>query len=234
MRLAVARRPSVVRTAEESVAKGIRRVVGITGDRARAARETGKRLCERAEELKSRSTSQDIADELGRFQKEVSEAEMPVLDRATLRDTIAELQKIAKKQSKQQATVSAGAVKEVRQQLLDTAERVNGVAVVAGQLPDGTPVVQVREAADWLRTQAGSAAVVLGVVNDDKPLLLAALTEDVVKKGVKAGDLIKHIVPAIDGRGGGKPDMAQAGGAKPEGIPDALGAASQWLRQKLA
>ena len=56
-------------------------------------------------------------------------------------------------------------------------------------------------------------------------LLIAAVTDDLIGKGVKAGDLIKHVVPAIDGRGGGKPNLAQAGGTKPEGITEALSSA---------
>jgi len=59
------------------------------------------------------------------------------------------------------------------------------------------------------------------------------MTDDLVAKGLSAGELIKHVVPAIDGRGGGKPALAQAGGQKAEGIPDALAAAMAWLKSKL-
>jgi alanyl-tRNA synthetase len=137
-----------------------------------------------------------------------------------------------KQQSKQEAKQSAGAVREVRQQLLDNAERVNGAAIIVGELPEA-PVEQIREAADWLRTQAGSAALCLGSRAGGKPLLLAAMTDDLVKKGLKAGDLIKEIAPAIDGRGGGKPNLAQAGGTNPEGLAKALASAGEWLKAKL-
>ncbi len=60
------------------------------------------------------------------------------------------------------------------------------------------------------------------------------MTDDLVKKGLKAGELIQAIVPAIDGRGGGKPNLAQAGGNKAEGIPQALALATEWIRKKLA
>jgi alanyl-tRNA synthetase len=66
-----------------------------------------------------------------------------------------------------------------------------------------------------------------------KALLLAAMSNDLVKRGVKAGDLIKHVAPLIDGRGGGPPTMAQAGGKDPERIPDALAAGQEWIEQRL-
>ena len=218
-------------TTEESVAKGIRRLVGITGEKAQRAIDTGKRLRERAESIKAGPPDQ-AARGLAELQKEMTDAEIPIRDRLALRQAVADLQQIVKQQSKQQATESAGLIKDARRKLLDDAERVNGVAVVVGELPD-VPVAQVREAADWLRTQAGSAAVCLAVRSEGKPLLIAAMTDDLVAKGLKAGDLIKHVVPAIEGRGGGKPNLAQAGGTKAEGIPDALAAAAQWIRQKI-
>jgi len=59
------------------------------------------------------------------------------------------------------------------------------------------------------------------------------MSNDLVKRDVKAGDLIKHVAPLIDGRGGGPPTMAQAGGKDPERIPDALAAGRKWIEQKL-
>ena len=120
----------------------------------------------------------------------------------------------------------------MRQKLLEAADKVGDHAIIVGEVPD-VPVAKIREAADWLRTEAGSAAVCLAANSDGKPLLLAAMTKDLVKKGLKAGDLIKHIVPAIDGRGGGKPDLAQAGGKKAEGINEALASAKEWITEKL-
>jgi len=66
-----------------------------------------------------------------------------------------------------------------------------------------------------------------------KALLLAAMTPDLVKKGLKAGDLVKHLAPLIDGRGGGPPTMAQAGGKNPEKLPEALTAGLAWIRERL-
>jgi alanyl-tRNA synthetase len=66
-----------------------------------------------------------------------------------------------------------------------------------------------------------------------KALLLAAFSPDLVKRGLKAGELIKHLAPLIDGRGGGPPTMAQAGGKNPGRLPDALEAGRKWIENKL-
>ena len=65
-------------------------------------------------------------------------------------------------------------------------------------------------------------------------MLIAAITDDLVKKGLKAGDIIKEVAPIVDGRGGGRPQMAQAGGKNPAKIKDALTAAAELIKQKLA
>ncbi len=193
---------------EESVAKGVRRITAVTGPAAVSHVQ----------------------------QMEAKVREVAILLNAgveQLPERVAALQEEIKKLRKQLQKGAVADIKTARQKLLDEAEKVNGSTVVIGELPE-VPVEQIREAADWLRTQAGSAAVCLACRTDGKPLLIAAITDDLIGKGLKAGDLIKHIVPAIDGRGGGKPNLAQAGGNKAEGIPDALAAAAQWVRQKLA
>ncbi|MGB9623791.1 MAG: alanine--tRNA ligase [Phycisphaerae bacterium] len=223
---------SFVLVSEEAVAKGIRRVVGITGEKAQKAVETGRRLCEKAASIKA-GPADGVAAGLAELQKEMLDAEIPLRDRIALRDAVAELQQIARKQSKQVSAESAGALRAVRQQLLDAAERINGHALIVGEVPSA-PVEQIREAADWLRTQAGSAAVLLGMrAEGDKPLLLAAVTEDLKKTGLHAGNLIREIAVHIDGRGGGKPDMAQAGGRNAEGLAAALKAGAEVLRKQL-
>jgi alanyl-tRNA synthetase len=85
-----------------------------------------------------------------------------------------------------------------------------------------------------LRKRAKSAAVVLGFVAEDKPNLLVGVTEDLIKNGVKAGDIVKEIAPIIGGGGGGRPQMAQAGGKDPEKIDAALAKAAVLIKEKLA
>ena len=192
---------------EEGVAKGVRRITAVTGPRAVEAVQQLERTARQAAGLLKASPDQ-------------------------LPERIAGLQEEIKKLRKQLQKGATADVQGVRQRLLDEAERIAGHALIVGELPD-VPVEQIREAADWLRSQAGSAALCLGARVDGKPMLVAAMTDDLVAKGLSAGELIKHVVPAIDGRGGGKPALAQAGGQKAEGIPDALAAAMAWLKSKL-
>jgi alanyl-tRNA synthetase len=221
-----------VLTTEESVAKGIRRVVGITGDKARQAMEVGKALRAQAAVIRS-GPAEQIADGLADLQKKLADCEIPLLDRMDLRCEIAELQKRVKQQSKQEAAQAAGALRDVRKQLLEEAEKVGETAILVGVLPEA-PVAQMRETADWLRAQAGSAAVCLATAGDGKAMLVAAMTPDMVKKGLRAGDLIKQVAPAVDGRGGGRPDFAQAGGKNPAGIDQAIKDAADWIKSHLS
>ena len=101
-----------------------------------------------------------------------------------------------------------------------------------GQVPEAPPE-QIREAIDYLRDQAKSAAIFLGAPAGGKVLLFASVTDDLVKRGLKAGDWIKQIAPIVGGGGGGKPELAQAGGKNPEALPQALVAAKEWMQKKL-
>ncbi|MDB4838087.1 DHHA1 domain-containing protein, partial [Marinomonas sp.] len=85
---------------------------------------------------------------------------------------------------------------------------------------------------DELKSKLESAVIVLAAVNDGKVSLIAGVTKELTKK-VRAGDLIKEVAPLVDGRGGGRPDMAQAGGSNPAGIPDVLAKVSSWVAEKL-
>jgi alanyl-tRNA synthetase len=85
-----------------------------------------------------------------------------------------------------------------------------------------------------LKKKAKSAVIVLAFAEGDKATLLAGVTDDLVGKGIKAGDIIKQIAPIVDGGGGGRPQMAQAGGKNPDKIPDALAKAAEIINEKLA
>lgn len=110
--------------------------------------------------------------------------------------------------------------------LAANAKAVNGVAVLAARM-DGTDVNTLRTAMDQLKNKLGSAVILLASDNDGKVTLLAGVTKDLIKSA-KAGDAVKACAGYVDGRGGGKPEMAQAGGQKPEGIPEALAAFERW------
>ena len=119
-------------------------------------------------------------------------------------------------------------------QLLQNAERIGETSIITGTLSQ-CPIDQARQAIDSLKKKAKSAAIVLGIPEgDDKVMLLAAMTDDLIKKGLKAGDLIKQIAPIVQGRGGGKPQMAQAGGKNPAKLSEALAKATELIKAHLA
>ena len=96
---------------------------------------------------------------------------------------------------------------------------------------NGTPMTTLREMADWFRMQYKSGVLVLGSTHDGKPQLLATVSDDLQAQGLHAGQLIRAIAPSIAGGGGGRPGMAQAGGADPAGIPTALAEARRYLAE---
>jgi len=193
---------------EEAVAKGVRRITAATGPRAI-----------------------EVVQGLEKTVREAAGLINAAVDQLPSRITA--LQEEIKKLRKQLSRGAVADLKSIRKELMEKAERVAGTAIIVGQLPE-VPIEQIREAADWFRTEAGSAAICLATTMDGKPLLIAAVTEDVIKKGIKAGDLIRDIAPAIDGRGGGKPDLAQAGGKNADGLPKAIEAAGEWIKQRLS
>ena len=96
----------------------------------------------------------------------------------------------------------------------------NGFKVLAARI-DGTDVPTMKTTLDQLKDKLGSAVIMLAAETDGKVTLLAGVTKDLIGK-IKAGDIVKECAPYVDGRGGGKPEMAQAGGKNAEGIPQAL------------
>ncbi|MCC6312677.1 MAG: alanine--tRNA ligase [Thermomicrobiales bacterium] len=108
--------------------------------------------------------------------------------------------------------------------LIDRAVDVDGVRVLAARV-DADGKQALRQMGDRLRDRIGSGAVVLGAVIDGKPSLLAMVTPDVVARGVKAGDIVRETAIIVDGRGGGRPDLAEAGGKNAGKLDEALAAA---------
>src|SRR5205814_9904302 len=116
--------------------------------------------------------------------------------------------------------------------LLADAVEVNGAKVVVGEMPAG-PVEQMQQQADRLRQKAGSAVVVLGWADDGKVQLLAAVTDDLTKKGLHAGKLVGEVAKVVGGKGGGKPSMAQAGGKDPAKLAEAMQQAKKLASEQL-
>jgi alanyl-tRNA synthetase len=105
--------------------------------------------------------------------------------------------------------------------LLTQAEVINGVRVLIARVPSARLEI-LREMSDFIRDKLKSAVVVLGTVYEDKPTFLAAVTQDLVAKGYNAGEIVKQVAQVTGGGGGGKPDLAQAGGKQKDKLDEAL------------
>jgi len=116
--------------------------------------------------------------------------------------------------------------------LAEQAVYVDGVRVLAARL-DGGDAKTLRETVDRLKNKLGAAAVVLATVVDGKVHLVAGVSRPQTDR-LKAGDLVNFVAEQVGGRGGGRPDMAQAGGSRPEGLDAALDGVADWVRARLA
>jgi alanyl-tRNA synthetase len=116
--------------------------------------------------------------------------------------------------------------------LASQAVDVEGVKVLAARM-EGADVKTLRETLDQLKNKLGSAAVVLAAVNEGKISLVAGVTKD--RTGtIKAGELVNVVASQVGGKGGGRPDMAQAGGSQPENLDAALQSVTGWVQQQLS
>ena len=192
---------------QELVGKGVRRVTAVTGKEAVAAVQ---RL------------SSVVADLTGRFNCKPEDVPLRI---DAMQDEIKKLQQQLKKGA-------AGDLLSAADKLLSQAATVNGATVIVGEMPAG-PEEQMRNQIDRLKQKAGSAVVVFGWRDDGKVGLLAAVTDDLVQKGLHAGKLIGQIAKVVGGGGGGKPTLAQAGGKEPGKLTDALDLARQLAQQQL-
>src|SRR5690606_12137393 len=169
---------------EGSIAAGVRRIVAVTGEEAiRWLHQRERQTLEAARLL--RTAPDELATKVD----------------ATLR-RIRELEKEVEALRGKLAQAATG-------DLLDQVREVAGIKVLSTRVPGD--VADLRELSDRMRNKIGSGIVALGTEKDGKALLLVALTKDLVQRGLKAGDLIREMAQAIGGRGGGKPDLAQAG-----------------------
>jgi alanyl-tRNA synthetase len=116
--------------------------------------------------------------------------------------------------------------------LADQAVAVGNARVLAATL-DGADAKSLRETMDKLKDKLGSAAIVLGSVDAGKVTLIAGVTSDLTGK-VKAGELVNFVAQQVGGKGGGRPDMAQAGGTEPSKLPQALESVAGWVKQRVA
>lgn len=114
--------------------------------------------------------------------------------------------------------------------LMECAEEIDGTTVVVSEIPGGNPNL-LRQLIDGIRKKSESSAVLLAAgQGDEKLILVAGISRDLVSKGASAGNWVREVAPVVGGGGGGKPDMAQAGGRQPEKLPEALEKAREVIR----
>ena len=192
--------------AETGVAAGVRRIEALTGSAAlQWAHDTDARLTRIANVLKSDRDGLDTkVDQLV----------------ARARDLEKEVERL-----KGKLAASEG------DDLVSRAVDVNGLKVLAAKL-DGVDPKGLREIVDQLKNKLGSAAVVLATVSDGKVSLIAGVTKDWTDR-IAAGPLANHVAQQVGGRGGGRPDMAQAGGSDPTHIDAAIDSVVEWVRVQL-
>ena len=192
--------------AEGGVAAGIRRVEAVTGEAALAhVQAQESRLAKAAAVF--RSNPSEVIEKIQQMQENVRALEREL---ARLKSKLA---------SSQGDDIAALAV------------NVNGVMVVAASM-DGADVKTLRETLDKLKDKLKSAAIVLAATDGAKVSLVAGVTADQTGK-VKAGDLVNHVAIQIGGKGGGRADMAQAGGTDASKLPAALASVRAWVEQRV-
>jgi len=191
---------------ESGVAAGIRRVEAIAGDRALTyLQQLDAQVSQLAASLKA--TPSDLAQRITQLQEHARSLEK-------------ELERLGSKLAASQGD-----------ELLSQAVELKGIKVLAAQL-DGADAKVLRETLDQLKNKLKSAAIVLVSVQDGKVQLAAGVTSDVLAK-VKAGELVNFVAQQVGGKGGGKPDMAMAGGTDPKGLPGALQSVQNWVAERL-
>src|SRR5437762_12596020 len=180
---------------EGAVAAGVRRIEAVAGTAAVAAVARGERVL------------REIADIL-----KIGAEEAP----QRLRKLLDEQKALERQLAEMETKLARGKADD----LVATARQVNGIAVVAGRI-DGLDADGLRSVADTLRTRLGSGVVCVGSVLDGKVNLIAAVTKDLTSR-FQAGKLVQEVAKAVGGGGGGRPDLAQAGGKDPARLDAAL------------
>ena len=151
--------------------------------------------------------------------------------RDTVYDKVGALMERSRKLEKELDQLKARLANAQGNELTDNAVEINGIKVLAAKL-EGVDAKGLRDTMDQLKTKLGSCAIVLGVVNGNKVSLAAGVSKDSTKR-IKAGDLVNSVASQVGGKGGGRPDMAMAGGNQPENLEKALSMVPSWVEDQL-
>ncbi|QJR81890.1 alanine--tRNA ligase [Alteromonas pelagimontana] len=193
-------------TTESGIASGVRRIEAITGAAAIDYIQAQQALLSRVSALLKTDT-QGVLERVGALQSQNKELEK------------------ALSAAKQKLTSQQGA------DILGQAVDINGVKVLVTNV-EGVEASSLRGMMDDIKNRIGEGIVVLGVANESKVNLIAGVTKQLTSK-VKAGELVNYVASQVGGKGGGRPDMAQAGGDQPENLAVALDSVTSWLVDKL-
>jgi alanyl-tRNA synthetase len=193
-------------TSESGTAAGVRRIEAITGEAALA------QVNAQAEQL------QDIAQLVKANSANLNEKVRAMLDHARALEK--ELQQLKDQQAAQESASLSSKAKEI-----------NGIKLLVTELSNVEPKL-LRVMVDDLKNQLGSAVIVLATVAEGKVSLIAGVTKDLTDR-VKAGELIGAVAQQVGGKGGGRPDMAQAGGTDAQALPGALAGVESWVTARL-
>ena len=191
--------------AESGVAAGVRRVEATTGNGA----------------LKLINAQQALITQLA------NDLKAPT---GELSSKVTQLSDHAKSLEKELARLKSKLASSQGDDLTAQAIEINGVKVLAAML-EGADANSLRETMDKLKDKLQTATIVLASVNDGKVSLAAGVTPDLIAK-IKAGDLVNFVAQQVGGKGGGKPDMAMAGGTDASGLPKALASVNDWVKEK--
>jgi alanyl-tRNA synthetase len=193
-------------TSEAGIASGVRRIEAVTGEHALEVVQTQQATLSSLSTL-LKTDSQNVLDRVVSLQNQTKELEK------------------ALNSAKQKLASQQGA------DMLSNAVEINGVKVLIANL-EGVEAKSLRSMMDDIKNRIGEGIVVLGVANDAKVNLIAGVTKNLTSK-VKAGELVNFVASQVGGKGGGRPDMAQAGGDQPENLGQALDSVNAWLQDKL-
>jgi alanyl-tRNA synthetase len=191
---------------EGGVASGVRRVEAVTGEGA----------------LDWVDHTQHSLDQITQVLK---------TDRDNVETKLLSQQEKLRKLEKEVEQYKARLASSAGDDMLDSAVDIDGIKVLACTL-DGADAKTLRDTVDQLKNKLGTAALILAAVNDNKVNLVAGVTADSTSR-IKAGDLVNFVARQVGGKGGGRPDLAQAGGNDPAALPAALSGVPDWVRQQL-
>lgn len=194
-------------TSEGSAAAGIRRIEAVTG---RVAYEIIQK------------SSRELKKSAGLLNTSVDNLVEKIIE---LQDELTEVKKELSRSSQNKVQMEFD-------QKLEDVRKINGTPVLVSRLSE-TNIDTLRLMTDRFREKNPSGVVVLGSIQEERPIIIAAITDDLNKRGLHAGELVRSIAPLIGGSGGGRPNMAQAGGKDPSGMEKALQEALTYIEAKI-